>query len=80
MKFQVKGSTDAFVLLSSCKECDGYEIIIGGWLNTQSVIRQSKRVPLPGYSVQGTPDILSASEYRKFWISLKLEDQVHSEQ
>ena len=77
LKFQVKGSNDAHVLFSACDGCDGYEIVIGGWGNTQSVIRQSKQVPHPGYSVQNTPDILSATEYREFWISLKLDDQVH---
>ena len=76
LRFQVKGSNDAHVLFSSCDGCDGYEIVIGGWNNSQSVIRQSKQVPNPGYNVTSTPDVLSVSEYRGFWISLKLEDKV----
>ena len=75
LKFQVKGSNDAHVLFSACDGCDGYEIVIGGWTNTQSVIRQSKQSI--NKIIQNTPDILSATEYREFWISLKLDDQVH---
>ena len=75
LKFQVKGLTDAVVLFSACDGCDGYEIVIGGWTNTQSVIRQSKQSI--NKIIQNTPDILSATEYREFWISLKLDDQVH---
>ena len=41
VKFQVKAEvSDATLLLSPCEDCDGYEIVIGGWSNTQSVIRE----------------------------------------
>ena len=40
MMFNVKTNTDAAVLLSPCDDfCNGYEILIGGWENTVSVIR-----------------------------------------
>ena len=41
VEFQVKAEvSDATLLLSPCEDCDGYEIVIGGWGNTQSVIRE----------------------------------------
>ena len=30
---------------------EGYEIVFGGWGNTQSVLRDGKQKPHPGYSV-----------------------------
>ena len=43
MEFQVKTNSDAHVLLSPCEGCDGYEVVIGGWGNTKSVIREKKQ-------------------------------------
>ena len=43
LEFQVKTTTDAHVLLSSCERRDGYEVVIGGWSNTKSVIREKKQ-------------------------------------
>ena len=41
VEFQVKAEvSDATLLLSPCEDCDGYEIVIGGWSNSQSVIRE----------------------------------------
>jgi len=78
--FQVKGQHNAHVLLSEegcnnceCPDCNGYEIVIGGWTNTQSVIRDAKATPYPGYAVTSTPGILSPEEYREFYISLRME-------
>ena len=39
----VKTYSNAHILLSPCDDCDGYEIVIGGWVNTQSVIRDGKQ-------------------------------------
>merc|ERR1711915_890096 len=76
--FQVRGQTDAHVLFSEegcnnceCPDCNGYEIVIGGWSNTQSVIRDAKQTQ--NHAVTSTPDILSPEEYREFYISLRKE-------
>ena len=51
VQFQVKADSDACILLPHCDGCDGYEIVIGGWDNTQSVIRDKKGQPHPGHAV-----------------------------
>ena len=43
LEFQIKTTSNAVILLSPCEGCDGYEIVIGGWENTQSVIRDGKQ-------------------------------------
>ena len=51
MEFEVKTDTDAAIVLSPCNGCDGYEIVIGGWGNTKSVIRDRMGHPNPGHAV-----------------------------
>ena len=47
----VKGFSDAHILLSPCDGCGkGYEIVIGGWNNKRSVIREDVHYPWPGYA------------------------------
>jgi len=70
ISFKVKTKTDAYVLLSQ-NGGDGHEILIGGWSNTQSAIRDTKGKPNPGYAVTKTSNYLSSSYYRGFWINLK---------
>ena len=41
--FEARGSNDVQVLFSFCHGCDGFEIVIGGWSNTYSVIREFKQ-------------------------------------
>ena len=41
--FAAKGSSDATVLISFCVDCDGFEIVIGGWGSGYSGIREFKR-------------------------------------
>ena len=42
-EFHLKSSSDGTILLSSCDGCDGYEVVIGGWSNTKSIIREGKQ-------------------------------------
>ncbi|XP_078660571.1 uncharacterized protein LOC144905067 isoform X1 [Branchiostoma floridae x Branchiostoma belcheri] len=69
LTFRVKTNRDVFFALSLERSDRGdlYEILIGGWWNTQSVIRRSAE-GIPKTTVS-TPDILSAYELRGFWIS-----------
>lgn len=53
----VNGPSDAEPIL---------EVFIGGWGNTKSVIRKNKQQPEK--ATADTPDILSAGEFRGFWI------------
>ena len=41
--FEARGSYDVHVLFSFCDGCDGFEIVIGGWNNAESVIREYKQ-------------------------------------
>ncbi|XP_019613501.1 PREDICTED: thyroid peroxidase-like [Branchiostoma belcheri] len=45
-----------------------YEIVIGGWSNTKSAIRLGKQGETR--ALVSTPGIISATEYRTFWINL----------
>ena len=41
MSFLVKGDRDANIMFSPCDDCgDGYRILLGGWDNYQSFIRE----------------------------------------
>ena len=71
MLFQVQASNDAHVLLSSiASDSDPaqlYEIVLGGWADTGSAIRKVKQ----GYNYAwvSTIGLVSASEFRWFWVS-----------
>ena len=60
-----RGKNDVHVLFSFCEGCDGFEIVIGGWANQKSVIRAYKQ---QGDTPVQTPNILSTTEMRSFWI------------
>ncbi|XP_006818919.1 C3 and PZP-like alpha-2-macroglobulin domain-containing protein 8 [Saccoglossus kowalevskii] len=67
--FSTKAKNDVHIALSSLSMDmnDMYEIVLGGWLNTQSWIARSKQgdheVAVPSV------EILSSDEFRSFWIS-----------
>lgn len=72
--FTVKASNDAHVGFFdtgpgawSGNGHEHYEVVISGWGNTQSVIRESSQGT--NYAVTETAGILSASEARPFWAS-----------
>ncbi|XP_035682150.1 uncharacterized protein LOC118419725 isoform X2 [Branchiostoma floridae] len=67
--FDVQANNDVHVGLSSQSQDldDMYEIVIGGWSNTQSVIRRSKQGN--NLVTVSTSGIISPTEYRKFWIT-----------
>eukprot|EP00058_Branchiostoma_floridae_P006900 XP_002592388.1 hypothetical protein BRAFLDRAFT_67253 [Branchiostoma floridae] len=65
----VKATNDVCVALSSQRHdlAHMYEIVIGGWDNTESAIRRRKQGYLHASAL--TPEINSNTEYRKFWIT-----------
>jgi hypothetical protein len=66
--FIVQASNDAHIgLFSSTQTTDEvYEIVIGGWGNTRSVIR--KQSSGTNQVEANTPNILSSIESRQFWV------------
>lgn len=66
--FDVKACNDAHVILSEQHSdvINSYEIVIGGWGNTKSVIRTCKQCQ-PRTSFIGNP--LSCDSFKSFWIS-----------
>ncbi|XP_073831690.1 uncharacterized protein [Musca autumnalis] len=66
--FKVQCANDCHVALSNNNEERSpiYEIVIGGWANTKSVIRKIGKTP-DLVEVQ-TPDIVHPKEWRMFWI------------
>ena len=66
------GKTDARILYSNCPTCDGYEIVIGGWENTQSALRERKQNQDNEQNLgltMSTPNLLSETEWRRFWVT-----------
>lgn len=66
--FRVKAPNDAHIALTPTdSENDPMlEVFIGGWKNTKSVIRKNRTKP--DVVEVDTPDVLSADEFRGFWI------------
>lgn len=66
--FKVRAPNDAHLALVAEKadQAPIIEVFIGGWKNTKSVIRKNKTQP--EVAEMPTPDILSAGEFRSFWI------------
>lgn len=66
--FKVRAPKDAHLALTPAPEDNGpiYEIFIGGWDNTKSVIRKDRQKP--EVAEVPTPGILDAGEFRGFWI------------
>ncbi|XP_030375225.1 uncharacterized protein LOC115624613 [Scaptodrosophila lebanonensis] len=66
--FQVRSAKDAHIALTTGPQESNpmYEIFLGGWDNSKSVIRKDRQKPdvveLP------TPGILNAGEFRGFWV------------
>ncbi|EGI57249.1 C3 and PZP-like alpha-2-macroglobulin domain-containing protein 8 [Acromyrmex echinatior] len=68
IQFRIKAPNDAHVALTTGpQEGDPmYEIFIGGWNNSKSVVRKNRAKP--EVAETETPGILSADDYRGFWI------------
>ena len=68
--FKAKTCSDVHVGLAryaGISNVEMNEVVIGGWNNTQSVIRKGPQNDGDRAELQ-TPDILSCTEYRFFWI------------
>ncbi|KAH8299578.1 hypothetical protein KR044_003121, partial [Drosophila immigrans] len=66
--FKVRAAKDAHLALTSQPSAGAplYEIFIGGWDNSKSVIRRDGRQP--DVVEVPTPGILNAGEFRGFWV------------
>lgn len=66
--FKVRSASDAHLALTSMpQESDPmFEIFLGGWSNTKSVIRKNRTKP--DVVEVNTPGILSPGEFRGFWV------------
>ncbi|XP_063991094.1 uncharacterized protein LOC135169750 isoform X1 [Diachasmimorpha longicaudata] len=68
IQFRVKAPNDAHIALTTGPH-EGepmYEVFIGGWGNSKSVIRKNRTKP--EVAEKDTPGILSGDEHRGFWI------------
>ncbi|XP_068981979.1 uncharacterized protein [Bombus flavifrons] len=68
LQFRIKAANDAHIALTTGPH-EGepmYEVFIGGWSNSKSVIRKNRTKP--DVAEADTPGILSADETRGFWI------------
>ncbi|XP_071951473.1 C3 and PZP-like alpha-2-macroglobulin domain-containing protein 8 [Antedon mediterranea] len=69
IEFSVVAKNDVHIALSSSPEVmtPMYEIVIGGWKNTKSVIRRCAQCDIEKEHKE--TGILSVDEFTKFWIS-----------
>lgn len=67
-QFRVRAPNDAHLAFcSDAAEADPmYEVFLGGWKNTKSIIRKNRTKP--DVAESDTPDILNDGEFRGFWI------------
>uniref|UniRef100_A0A336MNG9 CSON001653 protein n=1 Tax=Culicoides sonorensis TaxID=179676 RepID=A0A336MNG9_CULSO len=67
-QFRVRAPNDAHLAFcSEAVEADPmYEVFLGGWKNTKSVIRKNRTKP--DVAETETPDILNDGEFRGFWV------------
>ena len=67
--FKAKANNDVHIALSAGPQDKPalYEVVIGGWSNTKSVIRRAKQSQQKVEA--STPGILSPNEFRGFWIT-----------
>ncbi|KAJ8949964.1 hypothetical protein NQ318_002371 [Aromia moschata] len=68
VQFRIKAANDAHIALSpAAAEVDPmYEVYIGGWGNSKSIIRKNRTKP--EVAEEPTPGILNPNEFRGFWI------------
>jgi len=67
--FRVRAAADAHIALSNVygdTERRTYEIVLGGWNNTKSVIRFGGQGP--SVAEADTPQLLDSDEFKSFWI------------
>ncbi len=77
IRVSVKAANDAFLLFSERyansivinTDTDLFEVLIGGWSNTKSVIRVGDIATSKTGGVCDTPNILDATDFRYFWIA-----------
>jgi len=65
----VKGDRDANIMFTPCRGCQGYRVLLGGWANQKSFIRDNEHDDRDQTLVE-TPGILSTTEFRRFYITL----------
>lgn len=67
-QFRVRAPNDAHLALcADAVEADPmYEVFLGGWKNTKSIIRKNRTKP--DVAESDTPDILNDGEFRGFWV------------
>ena len=71
MVFQVKACSDVHLALARIPgeaQVQAYEVVIGGWENSKSVIRSFPQ-QMPPASEKDTPGILKCGEFVWFWVS-----------
>jgi hypothetical protein len=64
---RIKATSDACILLSDDGDSLATEILIGGWSNTRTVIRD--RPQFPHVAERSTPGVLSPAAFRDFWVA-----------
>ncbi|KAL8558003.1 hypothetical protein ACOMHN_063744 [Nucella lapillus] len=73
LNFSIRICNDAHLLLSQHSEGGQplYEIVIGGWGNSQSVLRDKKQQKPPKQSIKNQVPPLNCNEFRAFFASWK---------